>query len=201
MILFEYGKATDILPICTACAHRSQGELESAAARAALERLYAEACERVRSLPREMPKVEREAGGKPCFADRCAEFSLSHDGGYVFAALSTDARIGIDLVSLEREISRPSAVAARFFTEGERRALPCESSIEYREAFLRTWARKEAAVKLTGEGAAALARTDTSRDNARSLSKAEAPSAGRALFEDEVRIGGKRFFAAIYIEK
>lgn len=200
MILYAYAKANDILPICTACP-TSEHERESAAARLLLERLYAEASERCPSLPRELPKILREAGGKPYFADRCVEFSLSHDAGCAFAALSTDARIGIDIVSLDREISRPSAVAARFFTEGERRALPREEDAEYREAFLRVWARKEAAVKLTGEGAAALSRTDTAQLVARQLEEAGAPSAGRALFEGETLIAGKRFFATIYIEK
>ena len=197
MVFCSYAKVSDILPVCTACP-TSEHERESAAARVLLGRLYVEARERCPSLPREMPELIRESGGKPRFAGGTAELSLSHDAGCVFAAIAVgEGEIGIDLVSLEREIPRTSEIAARFFSEGERSALLLREPEERREEFLRIWARKEAAVKASGEGAAALRRTDTSREALGARSLSEANGAG-VLFEDEITLGGRRFFAVIY---
>lgn len=83
----------------------------------------------------EFPRVEREAGGKPCFPD-CLQlhFSLSHTEGAVFLALSSRP-VGADI---ERLRPAPPRLAERFGLEGE--------------DFFRSWVRREARGKRTGRG-------------------------------------------------
>ena len=82
-----------------------------------------------------------EAGGKPLFLTGGLWFSISHSGGICAAAVS-DCPVGVD-VERVRPDYRPSLVE-RSLTPGERQ--------RYDGDFTRLWTRKEAVVKLTGEG-------------------------------------------------
>ena len=106
--------------------------------RALARRLLALALEREYGL-RELPEIAREPGGKPFFPDRpdiC--FNLSHSHGAAVCALH-DKPVGIDVEKL-----RP---APRRLAEGMED-----------EAFFRLWTAKEATVKRSGQGIAALRR-------------------------------------------
>lgn len=209
MIYLAYASVSALIPICS-LAPTGQSDRESAAARILLEQLWGEAREAGADLPKTMPRILRQAGGKPFFEGECAEFSLSHDGGCVLACLSVGdggeaRRVGVDLVLADREIARPRALAERFFTEGELDSLDSLGQADgetLRKPFLRIWAKKEAAVKLTGEGAAALSRTDTSRTHPLPLSRLGelGEVVGRACVEGEISLNGRRFFVAICLE-
>ena len=93
---------------------------------------------------KDLPAVAREPSGKPYFPDAPALcFSLSHTDGAVLAALS-DRPVGADL---ERLRPPPLRLARRFGLEGE--------------DFFRSWVRREARGKRTGEGVTAQLRAET----------------------------------------
>ena len=108
------------------------------------ESLYAWALLGLALGGKDLPAVAREPSGKPYFPDApelC--FSLSHTQGAVLLALS-DRPVGADV-----ELVRPAPprLSRRFGLEGE--------------AFFRSWVRREARGKRTGEGITAQLRTET----------------------------------------
>jgi len=177
-----------------------EGERERAAARLLLVSLWEQARADGIALPPDIPPLLRDGNGKPHLEGRPAELSLSHDSGCALAVLSvsrdgTPRAVGADLVSLSRPLARRDELARRFFTDGERAALDGSP-----EAHLRRWAAKEAAVKLTGEGAGAIRATDTSRDPIAPLGESPiAEAAGRICLSGDVDIGGAPFHIAIYL--
>ena len=100
------------------------------------------------------PRVEREAGGKPCFPD-CLQlhFSLSHTEGAVFLALS-DWPVGADI---ERLRPAPPYLAKRLAGED----------------FFRSWVRREARGKRTGRGVLPELRQETPMEEGERFSFAE----------------------------
>ncbi|MEG1633919.1 MAG: hypothetical protein RR314_07705 [Oscillospiraceae bacterium] len=87
---------------------------------------------------RELPPVELDARGKPCFAGvagRC--FSLSHTSGHVLAALSEEP-VGADIEALREPPARLLATA----TEQELESF----------GFFGLWTLRESVYKLCGEG-------------------------------------------------
>lgn len=100
-------------------------------------------------------------GGKPVVAcdamTGALHFNLSHCGDLALCAISS-REVGVDLEQLKRheDIER---VARHFFSGEEARTLGTLSGIERTLFFFRTWVRKEAYLKATGEG---LARDTTS---------------------------------------
>jgi len=78
-------------------------------------------------------------------------FNLSHSGRMAALAVTCDARVGVDLERM-RSIARPDALARRFFSGEECRALVEFPPQDRNAAFLRTWVRKEAYVKAIGAG-------------------------------------------------
>jgi 4'-phosphopantetheinyl transferase len=95
----------------------------------------------------EMPEVVEELSGKPRFVEDPIHFSISHTKYHVFCALS-DLPIGIDAEEQSRTIDLRLAEKILSPTEKIRYDL-CSDK---REALLRFWVLKEAAVKQTGEG-------------------------------------------------
>jgi len=88
--------------------------------------------------------------GKPVVNGRGLHFNLSHCGEtavYVFA----DAEVGIDVerVATDTDMSR---VAAHFFHPDEARTFERTCQSEKDRYFFRTWVRKEAYLKATGQG-------------------------------------------------
>lgn len=105
--------------------------------------------------------LEKSARGKPQLRQseldqRRLKFNLSHAAGWALAAIGWDRELGVDLESAESlpdDEQSLSKLAARVLSERELevwRAIP--SPKKRRAAFLRTWTRKEAYVKATGEG-------------------------------------------------
>lgn len=85
--------------------------------------------------------------GKPCLRD-CPNihFNLSHSGDYALAVFAPVA-VGCD-IQQRGQAKNSGRIAARFFAEGEQRALSEGAD------FYRIWARKESFLKLTGAGMA-----------------------------------------------
>lgn len=109
-------------------------------------------------------RIERGAEGKPQLAPGQPKlhFSLSHSHGRALIALSADREVGVDLEPLDpdRPIER---LAARRFTAREHAFIRDAADHNQRtERFYRLWAAKEACVKATGEGIAALQRVELS---------------------------------------
>ena len=72
--------------------------------------------------PNELPRVEFSPEGKPFFISEkenipCPVFNISHDGGYVFAAVSdSDFNIGIDIAAEPERVGLLERVAKRFLS-------------------------------------------------------------------------------------
>ena len=74
--------------------------------------------------------------------------SLSHAGGLVAAAIA-DRPVGIDVEPI-RPLPRMDALAARYFSVGERDALSAMPPKEREAAFFRIFTKKEAYAKANG---------------------------------------------------
>ena len=73
-------------------------------------------------------------------------FNLSHSGTYAALCIGHTPN-GIDI---EHHRKDPKKIAARFFTEEEAAAI--ENASDSTDLFLRIWTRKEAYLKMTGDG-------------------------------------------------
>lgn len=106
-------------------------------------------------IPPERAVLRRLPNGKLTASGCC--LSVSHSGDLVVCAVG-DAPLGVDV---ERIRPAPSALARRCFTDAERALLDAAPEGERDACFWRIWTGKEALVKRTGEGLAALRRADT----------------------------------------
>lgn len=104
--------------------------------------------------------------GRPCFGDGRVDFNITHTDGAVFCAVerldgeaSVTARVGLDAENAVRigRLQR-DGMARRWFSGNECAQYFADPSAD---AFLQIWTRKEALIKWTGEGLAALGRADT----------------------------------------
>ena len=82
--------------------------------------------------------------GKPRLPGTGLELSLSHSGGIVVLAVARETPVGIDVERVDRRLD-PELMRDHVFGDGE--VLATEPA-----AFITVWARKEAALKATGEG-------------------------------------------------
>ena len=91
--------------------------------------------------------------GKPSLSTPSCriQFSASHSAGLALVAVTRGRRVGID-VEARREVPEAEHIAARFFSEQERRRLASLGDYERAGAFFDIWARKEAFVKGLGLG-------------------------------------------------
>ncbi|MCE9615437.1 MAG: 4'-phosphopantetheinyl transferase superfamily protein [Lentisphaerae bacterium] len=127
-------------------------------ARAAL-RLILGAC---LDLPPAAVPIRYAAQGKPHIDAAPLAFNVSHAGDLILLAVTWSGPVGIDVECLQPTRSWP-LVAERFFSAGERAAIAAHPEEDRWRAFLVTWTRKEALVKLTGEGVwSAFDQADTS---------------------------------------
>ena len=78
--------------------------------------------------------------------------SLSHSGRFALLAITGGQASGVDLERV-REVRDARALAARFFAPEEAEAIRSvgETTADLRDAFFRTWVRKEAYLKGLGE--------------------------------------------------
>lgn len=100
-------------------------------------------------------KLTVRDGGKPILGD-CARtvvhFNLSHSGDLALCAIA-DREVGVDLEQL-RCHDDMQRVARHFFSAVEVRTLESLSGIARTHFFFRTWVRKEAYLKASGDGLA-----------------------------------------------
>ena len=145
MILL-YGYAGDIIgKSCEA----DQKSAESDAGRMLLARLLEE-----NGIEARLDNIKRKENGKP-YLEGCPEidFSITHSKGFVACVLSLgEGRVGIDAEPSETAYTKDKqrALAKRFFSESEIEALDCGE-----KSFSELWTRREAYLKMTGEGFAA----------------------------------------------
>lgn len=96
--------------------------------------------------------IRRQASGAlACEAAPGLSVNVSHTRGLVAAALSLEARVGIDVEALDRRVDH-AAVAARFFHPLENAALAQLPPAQQAQAFLALWTGKEAVAKALGLG-------------------------------------------------
>ncbi len=119
-------------------------------ARAALRALLGRHLE----IPAADVVLEAAPGGKPFLAGPAPSlyFNVSHSGDLALIALTTGGEVGVDL-----EVVRPHpddwvALARRYFAREEVVALERYAATDRVQAFFRAWTRKEAIVKLLGDG-------------------------------------------------
>lgn len=111
------------------------------AGRALLRALYRE------TAGEEMPEIVIQDRGKPCFADSCWHFSISHTKKHAFCVLS-DRPVGIDAEEMDRDTNL--ALAEKILSPREKQQF--DAAQDKKKALLTFWVLKEAAAKCTGEG-------------------------------------------------
>jgi 4'-phosphopantetheinyl transferase len=89
--------------------------------------------------------------GKPFLSETTICFNLSHSGGMALYAIARSMEIGIDLERVRTDFECVE-VAEGFFSRCENDALRAVRSDLQHVAFFNCWTRKEAFVKLHGEG-------------------------------------------------
>ncbi len=113
-------------------------------------------------LPGKDVQLIRHEKGKPVLNHAvhgdALEFSMAASSGHCLVGVTSGAVIGVDLEPRGRRARNPLALARRYFSETEFRDLErigegSEPSL-LDEAFLHTWACKEAVVKAGGTGIA-----------------------------------------------
>ena len=95
----------------------------------------------------ECPAILTAPRGKPYFEESPLHFSISHTPNHAFCVLSNHP-VGIDAEEKDRRIDL--RLAQKILSEAEYSCF--EAAQDRRDALLRLWVLKEAAVKLTGEG-------------------------------------------------
>jgi 4'-phosphopantetheinyl transferase len=121
------------------------------------------------------PQILQHPGGKPYLSDPAARplhFSLSHSHGWLLAALSRYAPLGVDLEKV-RPIQNARLILQNWFSVQEVQEFEtCETS-EKLTLFFRLWVRREAAIKARGTG---LALSSSSDDLFTGLQLADLPA-------------------------
>lgn len=103
-------------------------------------------------IPAPQLELESGPGGKPRVASPGElRFNLSHSGDAALVAVTWDREVGIDLEAV-RAIDDLDALAATCFSPTERRALAAVPEALRLPAFFDGWTRKEAFLKLLGDG-------------------------------------------------
>ena len=109
-------------------------------------------------LPGKDVQLVRSDRGKPVLDpeahDSQLDFSMAASGGHCLVGVTSGSVIGVDLEPRSRSAGKPLALAQRYFSAAEFVALASESEASRDEAFLHTWACKEAVVKAGGMGIA-----------------------------------------------
>ncbi|MEV4218617.1 4'-phosphopantetheinyl transferase superfamily protein [Nonomuraea sp. NPDC049725] len=95
----------------------------------------------------------RDEAGRPCLADGGGpDFNLSHSGGWALVAVAPPGgRVGVDVERVRADADH-LALARRFYQPEEADRVRAEGP----DAFFRLWTVKEAYVKASGAGLAAL---------------------------------------------
>jgi 4'-phosphopantetheinyl transferase len=136
--------------------------------------------------PREVPFARAKGPyGKPTLTGntRGLTFNLSHTRGLILIAVARGREVGVDVEWLGRRV-REMALSRRHFTASELSELDCAPRDERGRRFLQLWTRREARVKMTGEGL--WSATDDSSDSDMSPGGAEISLCDLDLAPDHV---------------
>ncbi|MCW9047963.1 MAG: 4'-phosphopantetheinyl transferase superfamily protein, partial [Gammaproteobacteria bacterium] len=79
------------------------------------------------------------------------QFNLSHSGNLAILAVCRYHSVGIDTEHAERKVDW-RGISKRFFTTNELQQLDKLTEAEQKQAFFQIWTRKEAHMKVTGQG-------------------------------------------------
>jgi len=109
-------------------------------------------------VPGKSVRINRSKRGKPML-DKAAhpvdlQFSMAKSGDRLLIGISTATLVGVDLEPAGRQAHDALGVAKRYFSVSEARGVEAAGPAQLGEAFLRTWACKEAVVKASGHGIA-----------------------------------------------
>ena len=103
-------------------------------------------------------EVLRSRRGKPYLAVGQTlpdlQFNIARSSDRALVAVTATAVVGVDLEPAGRQPGNALGVARRYFSAAEADALAAMEGESRREAFMRTWACKEAVVKACGQGIA-----------------------------------------------
>jgi 4'-phosphopantetheinyl transferase len=91
------------------------------------------------------------SAGKPALPAGAPRFNLSHSGDQALLAVSWECEVGVDLEAV-RALEDIDGLAATCFSATERRVLAQLPEALRLEAFYDGWTRKEAFLKLLGDG-------------------------------------------------
>jgi 4'-phosphopantetheinyl transferase len=109
-------------------------------------------------IPGKSVNINRSDRGKPVLDKTLhaeeLHFSMAKSEDRLLIGFSSSGLVGVDLEPANRRAHRALGVAQRYFSQVEFRALASLNPERIDEAFLRTWACKEAVVKASGEGIA-----------------------------------------------
>ncbi len=93
--------------------------------------------------------------GKPFIVDEQnrnnIQFNLSHSGNLAILAVCKNQQLGIDIEFAERK-TQWEGIIKRFFTQSEQQKLLALPEEIQKETFFKIWTRKEAHMKVTGQG-------------------------------------------------
>jgi len=78
-------------------------------------------------------------------------FNLSHSNNLALLAIRQSDEVGVDVEFMERR-NEWNKIIKRFFTEPEQKAIFSLPEDQQRAAFFKVWTRKEAHMKVTGQG-------------------------------------------------
>jgi len=104
--------------------------------------------------PADELRIEYNEFGKPALSavhHSPLQFNVAHAGDLILVALARGHRLGVDVEQMRTGFAI-DAVAARFFSPNECRALAAIAPESRCEAFFSCWTRKEAYLKGRGEG-------------------------------------------------
>lgn len=93
--------------------------------------------------------------GKPAlavpFAESGVQFNLSHAQGVALLAFAHEREVGVDIEQI-RPLDDAVQIAERFFSAGEVAVFTAVPDTQKPQAFFNCWTRKEAFIKVIGEG-------------------------------------------------
>ncbi len=128
--------------------YRGQGDrARFVVVRATLRRLLG----RMTGQPPEQVRLEVAPGGKPVLPGSSLRFSTSRSAEVALYATSWTMEVGVDVEAVRADADM-DAIAARFFTPEENRALAAMDPGPRLRAAYQCWSCKEAYGKGTGEG-------------------------------------------------
>lgn len=93
--------------------------------------------------------------GKPAVLNSSLEFSLSHSAEIILIAVADGHSIGVDVEHIRADFDYKSIVS-QYFSAREKSTLSSLPPDRQRETFFAIWTRKEAAMKMFGQGVSLL---------------------------------------------